>query len=327
MSSYWHNLKPDARDRWRTLALPAAISLFGVAAIVTLVALTLSGGNPPSATVEAQPARTADTSAAEVIAIDATAAEAETLPRVATPETAAPDAGNAMRAPAGNDPRWGDEAEATAEAPAASGPQAAEEDQSAIQEQLVEAARAKLNGDPAAQAGLNRDATASIGADVSALTEEDVEVAETAEEIAALEAAQRSQADEMSALEPSAPQSEAVPPPEAAAEPDFTNISLSPATVGRYVNLRSGPADEAEVLLVVPANAVIEAARDCNWCEAVYQGRRGYIYRSFISYPDQASAGETAPSAARTAPTAAVPAPEPRPTPTISGAPPRESER
>ena len=62
----------------------------------------------------------------------------------------------------------------------------------------------------------------------------------------------------------------------------FNSPVMGEARVNRHVNLRAGPSDEARVLLVVPADAGIQAARNCNWCEVVYEGRRGFIYKTFI---------------------------------------------
>lgn len=69
---------------------------------------------------------------------------------------------------------------------------------------------------------------------------------------------------------------------------------LRPAKTAKYANLRDGPADEAKVLLVVPANSAIEAAANCEWCAVVYQGQRGYMYKSLIrrSLQEEAAAGQ-----------------------------------
>lgn len=56
------------------------------------------------------------------------------------------------------------------------------------------------------------------------------------------------------------------------------------ATVRQAVNLRAAPNKRGEVVMVVPASAAIEAEADCGWCEISYQGRTGFIYRSFINY-------------------------------------------
>lgn len=60
--------------------------------------------------------------------------------------------------------------------------------------------------------------------------------------------------------------------------------SLRPAAVKGAVNLRAGPDNGARVLTVVPGGAAIEAEEDCNWCAASYDGRSGFIYKSFIVY-------------------------------------------
>jgi len=56
------------------------------------------------------------------------------------------------------------------------------------------------------------------------------------------------------------------------------------ATVRQAVNLRAAPNNGGAVMMVVPASAAIEAEADCGWCEISYQGRTGFIYRSFIDY-------------------------------------------
>ena len=54
------------------------------------------------------------------------------------------------------------------------------------------------------------------------------------------------------------------------------------ARVTRYVNLRSGPNDESKVVAVVPAKASVSVL-DCKaWCEVVFDGKKGWIYKRFI---------------------------------------------
>lgn len=118
----------------------------------------------------------------------------------------------------------------------------------------------------------------------------DVQVAESEAEIAKLETATGM------TEEPTAG-SETRPAPAAPANTKLAAVSqpdLKPATVTKHVNLREGPADEAVVITVVPANAKVEAETDCGWCTVVYKGQRGYIYKSFI---DRGAAKEaTAPA-------------------------------
>ena len=54
------------------------------------------------------------------------------------------------------------------------------------------------------------------------------------------------------------------------------------ARVTKYVNLRSGPTDESNVVAVVPAKASVSVL-DCKaWCEVVFDGKKGWIYKRFI---------------------------------------------
>jgi SH3-like domain-containing protein len=54
------------------------------------------------------------------------------------------------------------------------------------------------------------------------------------------------------------------------------------ARVTKYVNLRSGPNDESRVVAVVPAKASVSVL-DCKaWCEVVFDGKKGWIYKRFI---------------------------------------------
>lgn len=99
-----------------------------------------------------------------------------------------------------------------------------------------------------------------------------VDVAETEREIAALEAIQRREVEA----------DVGAPAQQATASLETENMRA--ATTTNYVNMRASANDDAEIIQVVPALAAIEAEDDCNWCAVVYEGRTGYIYRSFISY-------------------------------------------
>ncbi|WP_162244915.1 SH3 domain-containing protein [Aminobacter sp. DSM 101952] len=135
------------------------------------------------------------------------------------------------------------------------------------------------SGGPVANAGL---AAAPDTADTASIAPDglrgslDVQVAETEAEIAMLEASTGMvDANAVGAIEPPLPE-------------------LSPAKAAKYANLRDGPADEANVIVVVPANAAIEAETSCNWCTVVYNGQRGYMFKSLIrrSVKEEAAAGQ-----------------------------------
>ena len=53
-------------------------------------------------------------------------------------------------------------------------------------------------------------------------------------------------------------------------------------TVTKYVNLRAAPDNDAKIIVVVPAKARVGVLSCEQWCEVVFQGRKGWIYKSFV---------------------------------------------
>lgn len=113
------------------------------------------------------------------------------------------------------------------------------------------------------------DASATASIPTIAGSADDVQVAESEAEVAKLEAA-TGMVDGQAASQP---------PTDLADKPLPT---MKTARVTKYVNLRAGPADESRVIAVVPANAEVKVESGCQWCTVVYNGQRGYIYKSFI---------------------------------------------
>lgn len=114
------------------------------------------------------------------------------------------------------------------------------------------------------------ETTAAIGDEPA--SEEPVAVAESDPEIAQLEAQQQEENEALIQEENGNA---------------FNSPIMGEARANQHVNLRAGPSDNARVLMVVPARARIQAAKDCAyWCEVVYEGKRGFIYKSFIARDD-----------------------------------------
>jgi hypothetical protein len=66
-------------------------------------------------------------------------------------------------------------------------------------------------------------------------------------------------------------------------EPEEGNAApTGTARVVKAVNLRAGPDNSEAVLTVVPEGTVVEVAGCRHWCEVVFAGHRGWIYRSFL---------------------------------------------
>jgi hypothetical protein len=76
------------------------------------------------------------------------------------------------------------------------------------------------------------------------------------------------------------------------AEPFPPVSDLTQGRTAKWVNLRAGPDNDARVLTVVPYDAEILTQPDCpHWCAVVYDGRQGYIYKSFVIHPGATAGG------------------------------------
>jgi hypothetical protein len=107
------------------------------------------------------------------------------------------------------------------------------------------------------------------------------------------------------ASEPAATQSAPSPAP-AAEEPnasqpepagDKANDTPKPTRTARVntdVNMRAAPDNNAEVLAVAPRGSSVDVIRCRAWCEVVFKGKRGFIYKGFIEGGTAASGGGTA---------------------------------
>ncbi|RWG75593.1 SH3 domain-containing protein, partial [Mesorhizobium sp.] len=50
----------------------------------------------------------------------------------------------------------------------------------------------------------------------------------------------------------------------------------------RAVTMRSGPKNGAAAIVTVPAKSAVQVMSCKKWCEIVYNGKRGWIYKSFV---------------------------------------------
>ncbi|GAA4126616.1 SH3 domain-containing protein [Aminobacter aganoensis] len=53
-------------------------------------------------------------------------------------------------------------------------------------------------------------------------------------------------------------------------------------TVKRSVNMRAKPQKGGAVLGVIPAKTAVEVVSCTQWCEIVFNGKRGYVYKSYV---------------------------------------------
>ena len=61
------------------------------------------------------------------------------------------------------------------------------------------------------------------------------------------------------------------------------------ARIADGVNMRSAPRPGMRVLTVVPAGASVALVGCEDWCEIIYKGQRGYVYRSFVEGQSRAA--------------------------------------
>ena len=118
-----------------------------------------------------------------------------------------------------------------------------------------------------------------------------VEVAETADEVAMLEAS-------VAAREAASPQAafvvldagDTVQAEEGSLDETVQEPAegLRPATTSGYVNFRTGPSNDAATIEILASGVAIEASDDCpHFCRARHEGRDGYIYRTYIAFPGE----------------------------------------
>ena len=200
------------------------------------------------------------------------------------PAAAAPVSEPAGPAPlSAADPRWGFDAADTAsetDRPVPEEDAAARQLAAALQEQ-----------GSAMSVEIDDSTTAAVSPDSLA----PVEVAETTDEVAMLEAS-------VAASEATRPEAAFVVPEPGDADTDVTPTdesapgdavgepadNLRPATTSGYVNFRAGPSNSAATIEILAAGVEIEAADDCpHFCRARHDGRDGYIYRSYIAFPGE----------------------------------------
>ena len=58
--------------------------------------------------------------------------------------------------------------------------------------------------------------------------------------------------------------------------------------VGRVisgVNMRAGPGNSQPVLATIPRGSPVEVIKCRQWCEVIFAGQRGWVYKTFISAP------------------------------------------
>lgn len=86
------------------------------------------------------------------------------------------------------------------------------------------------------------------------------------------------------------PQDAASPPPaipEKRPAIDRANdaVALQVGRVTSGVNMRAGPGNGQAVVATIPAGSPIQVVKCAHWCEVIFAGQRGWVYKTFIRAP------------------------------------------
>lgn len=281
---------PAARGGRRNFAVFAVAG--SCAAVATALAIAYTGGalqGGPSATGEEQASASMKVQAEEAAKVpaDGSAARAARRSRLAAADGAGgtrQDEGADSRTLDRDSLRWGAGTEASA-------PLDAQKARAVAQSVLADRLEGGTGGGEAAAADPSDDklATAAIEAKAGEAT---VVVAETEAEVAALE-------ESMSDSVPQGVVADEPEPESVLASPEAFDRPMVQAYATEHVNMRYGPDKDTGVVTVVPKHARVQTASDCeHWCAVVYDGKRGWIYKSYIgSEGGQAQRADPQPAA------------------------------
>lgn len=143
--------------------------------------------------------------------------------------------------------------------------------------------KAPSTAEQAASASSAQASRQAVEAEAQATAADGIEPAEEGDtsSLAAFAAANRAQVGSdagSAAAKPDSAETAAIPKPEATME---TAEGQNGHTV-HAVTMRSGPKKGAPAMTTVPAKAAVQVLSCNQWCEIVYNGKRGWIYKSYV---------------------------------------------
>lgn len=138
--------------------------------------------------------------------------------------------------------------------------------------------------------------TRGIGSDAAAAPEAASDFPPDEMATAALAPAGQAAADDIAGVEGagSEPQVMAgVEETDAAAAPSEIELLAATATkttVKKWVNMRTGPDDDAASITVIPADAEVSVMSCDGWCHVIYEGQQGWVYKTFVRGAEELAA-------------------------------------
>ncbi|MBZ9762986.1 SH3 domain-containing protein [Mesorhizobium sp. CA8] len=265
--SFWQKVQSNAH---LVIAAVGTAALLGVAAVALWLCVPGSDRQVTAANaaqiVPTIPVKTTKVAPAAAAVAVATAPQAARKGDAVTPTTAAREAN--IPALASNNPRWTASDAKTPPAPA--------ENQPAPSKQAADTAPAQSTDTAFAEADAENEAANALS-----------QVAGSASETAAKKPGDTMDGAQTAAIPEAKPQV-ADPQPAAtdsSAQPEPKAEKASAAANGRVlraVTMRSGPKKGAAVITTVPAKASVQVMNCKKWCEIVYNGKHGWVYKSYV---------------------------------------------
>lgn len=272
--SFWQSLQSNAH---LVIAAVGTAALLGVAAVALWLALPANERQAIASaeqTVPAIPVKTKKIAPAAASAVSVAAApQAARKADAVSPVTAAREA--TIPALASNNPRWsaasGEPAPAAAEAPPASSAQAREKPATQDDKPTAAAFAESASGNDAS-AALSKVAAPAPGASQPADTKKPDDKMDSAQTAAIPEA------------KPQVPEAQPTATGDAAQDkPKPQQVSAGAnGRILRAVTMRSGPKKGASAIVTVPAKSSVQVMGCNKWCEIVYNGKHGWVYKSYV---------------------------------------------
>jgi len=249
--SFWQGVRTNSH---LVIAAVGTAALLGVAGIALWLALPANDRQAIASTQQNVPTFPVKTTKIAPVAAAVAAVAAPQAARkgdAVSPTVAAGAA--AIPALSANDPRW--------TAPQSNGdPAAAPSDQAPTEQAAAKPSDAAAFEEPTAPS----DATTQLSK-VAALAKDDAETAAIPTPKPQLPDAQSSAATD-----------------DAKAKPQKVAAAAGTGRILRTVTMRTGPKKNAAAMGTVPAKASVQVMSCKQWCQIVYNGKRGWIYKSYI---------------------------------------------
>ncbi|RWK24856.1 SH3 domain-containing protein [Mesorhizobium sp. M1C.F.Ca.ET.193.01.1.1] len=269
--SFWQGLQSNAH---LVIAAVGTVALLGVAAVALWLALPANDRQAVAGAAQAVPAVSVKTTKITPVVANAdvsvaAAPQAARKADAVSPAIAKREASIPALAP--NDPRWtapgADTVPASAEAaPApAANPPARQADKPAV------AAYAEPAAGNDASSALSEVAAPAPTDDTPAAIGQKAEDKMDGAQTAAIPAAKPQAPDDQSA----ATEDQGKPNPEKAS-------AAANGRILRAVTMRAGPKQKAAAILTVPAKTSVQVISCKKWCEIVYNGKRGWVYKTYV---------------------------------------------